>query len=248
MKRRLFRLGTAAVLAVGVAVPLGAQPAQAVDPGTVVAVIEAAYSLYQKFAKSGGLTLDQAVAQIKTAIQNAQTNIINQIDLVAVASVRACAESAVINYADIDRLSPDALQTFAMDATACVTQAQSLIPAVTATPVAVDQAGFAMNTVGPLALVARAKAGLGTSALASVLAGGNTSLLSALLPTCHKEDLSGGERGVPHVYAWDCFAYNGDEGEVLIRGNPNAQAAAQNAASRNTSRAVALSVLPQLTS
>src|SRR5690349_9541030 len=102
MKRTLLRLSTAAVLAVGVVVPMGAQPANAVDPLTVIGVIEAAYSAWQKFAKGGGLTLDQAVQQIKQAILDARNQIIDQIDLVAVASVRACAESAVINFNDID--------------------------------------------------------------------------------------------------------------------------------------------------
>lgn len=248
MKRRLLRVSTAALLAVGLIAPLGAQPAKAVEPLTVIGVVEAAYSAWQKFAKNNGLTLDQAVQQIKSAILDARNKIIEQIDLVAVASVRGCAESAVINFNDIDRLSPDSLQAFAMDATACVTQAQSLIPAVTAAPAAVDQAGFAMNTVGPLALAARARAGLSTATLAAVLAGGNNSLVSALVPTCTRDDLSGGEPGVPHIIAWDCFAYNGDEGEVVIAGHPNARTTAENYATRNTSRAIAMAVLPQLTS
>jgi hypothetical protein len=248
MKRRLLRLSTAAVLAVGVVVPVGAQPAHAVDPLTVISAVEAAYSAWQKFATGGGTTLNQAVQQIKQAILNAQQKIIDQIDLVAVASVRACAENTVITFNDIDQLSPDSLQTFASDATSCATQAQSLIPAVSATPAAVDQAGFALNTVGPLALAARARAGFTTSALTSVLAGGNTSLLTALLPSCVKEDLTGGEPGAGHVYAWDCVAYNGDEGEVVIAGHPGARATAENQATRNTSRAIAQAVLPQLTS
>jgi hypothetical protein len=219
-----------------------------VDPLTVISAVEAAYSAWQKFAHGGGLTLNDAVQQIKQAVLDARNQIIDQIDLVAVASVRACAESAVIEFNDIDQLTPDSLQAFAMNATACATQAQSLIPAVTATPAAVDEAGFALNTVGPLALAARARAGFTTATLTSVLAGGDTSLVSALLPSCFKDDLSGGEPGVPHIYAWDCTAYNGDEAEIVIAGNPNAKAAAQDQASRATSRAIAQAVLPQLTS
>jgi hypothetical protein len=84
---------------------------------------------------------------------------------VAVASVQACAESTVIDFADIDLMTTDSLQAFASNATACATQAQSLIPAVTGSPAAVDQAGFALNAVGPLALTARAKAGFSTAGL-----------------------------------------------------------------------------------
>jgi hypothetical protein len=249
MKRRLLRLSTAAALAVGLAVPMGAQPVQAVEPATVITAIEAVYSAWQKFAKGGGgTTLDQAIQQIKQAILTAQSKIIDEINLVAVASVRGCAESAVINFNDIEQLSPDNLQAFALDATACVTQAQSLIPAITGTPAAVDQAGFALNAVGPLALAARARAGLSTPTLTSVLASGNTSLVSALVPSCVKDDLSGGEPGVPHIHVWDCTAYNGDQAEVVIGGNPAARTTAENYAARNTSRAIAQAVLPQLTS
>ncbi|HKT01881.1 MAG TPA: hypothetical protein VJT31_20335 [Rugosimonospora sp.] len=248
MKRRLLRLGTAAVMAVGVALPATAQPAQA-DVGTVIAVVKQVYSLYQQFFKSSGLTLQQAVDQIKAAIQSAQTAIINQIDLVAVAQVRACAESAVINFADINAFTPDNLQVFALDATSCVTLAQSLIPAVTATPAAVDQAGFAMNTVGPIALMARAKAGLTTASLTSVLVSGENSLISSLVPPCVRDNLTGGEPGAGKIFAWDCTAYNGDEAEVIIRGDTNAaKAQSQDYAGRNTSRGVAQAVLPLLTS
>jgi len=247
MKRRLIRLGTAALMAIGVAVPLGAQPAQAVDPGTVIAVVQKIYSLYQQFAKSKGLTLEQAVQQIETAITNAQKAITDQIDLVAVADVKACAESVVIDFADMDQMTTDSLQAFASNATACATKAQSLIPAVTGTPAAVDQAGFALNAVGPLALAARAKAGYSTAALTSVLVAGDNSLVSALLPTCRKVDESGGEKGVPRVYVWDCVAYDGTESEIGIN-VPSALTRSQDLATRNTSRAIAQAVLPDLSS
>ena len=247
MKRRLIRLGTAAAMAVGLVIPLGAQPAQAVDPGTVIAVVQKIYSLYQQFAKSQGLTLEQAVQQIEAAIQSAQKAITDQIAQVAVAGVQACAESTVIDFADMDRMTTDNLQAYASNATACATQAQSLIPAVTSSPAAVDQAGFALNAVGPLALAARAKAGFSTSGLTSVLVAGDNALVSALLPSCSKIDESGGEPGAPRVYAWDCIAYNGDEADVLLRGNPSALTTAQNQATKRTSRAIALAVLPGLT-
>jgi hypothetical protein len=239
MKRRLIRMGMAALLAVGVALPATAQPAQA-DVGSVIAIIKQVYSLYQQFAGgSSGLTLDQAVQQITTAITNSQTAIISQIDLVATANVRACATSAVINFADISALSPDNLQAFALDTTSCVTQAQSLLDAVTDKS-AIDQLGFAMNTVGPLALMARLKAGFTTPGLKAVLVTGNNTVISKLLPTCRHVDESGGEPGVPHFFLWECIAYNGDEGDASQR------ASSENFATRNTSRAVAQAVLPQL--
>jgi hypothetical protein len=246
MRRTLLRVTTAAAAAIGIVLPSAAPPAQA-DVGTVIAVVKQVYSLYQQFAGGGGgPTLAQAIQQITAAIQSSQTAIINQINQVATASVRACATSAVINFADINALSPDNLQGFALQTTDCVTQAKSLIDVVTADKVATDQLGLAMNTVGPLALMARTKAGLTTPALKTVLVSGENTLITALLPTCHREDASGGEPGVPHVYEWICVAYNGDQGDVLVRPGVNARTISENQATRNTSRAVAQAVIPQL--
>jgi hypothetical protein len=241
MKRTLLRVTTAAAMAVGIILPTAAVPAQA-DVGTVIAVIKQVYSLYKQFTGGGGTTLDQAIAQITAAIQSSQAAIISEIDRVATANVRACATSAVINFADINALTPDNLQVFALDTTSCVTQAKSLIDAVTDKS-ATDELGFAMNTVGPLALMARMKAGLTTPALKSVLVAGENALVSSLLPSCTQEDLNGGEPGAPHIYVWDCFAYNGDEGIARIRFGIQA---AQDKATRNTSRTVAQAALPQL--
>jgi len=239
MKRRLTRIGTAALMAVGVTLPLTAQPAQA-DVLTVIAVVKQIYSVYQQFTAGGsGPSLEQAIQQITGAIQSSRDAIVSQIDLVATAGVQACATSAVINFADIDALSPDNLQAFAVDTTSCVTQAKSLVDVVT-DKAATDNLGFAMNVVGPLALMARTKAGLTTPSLKGVLVAGNNTVINKLIPDCQLIDLNGGEPGAPHIYRYDCFAYNGDEGLAKL------QPAAQDKATRNTSRAVAQAALPQL--
>jgi hypothetical protein len=208
----------------------------------VVGVIQQVYSLYQKFlAGGGGLTLDQAVQQIEAAIKQSQTAIINEIDLVAAANVRSCAASAVINFADINALSPDNLQAFALTTTSCVTDADSLLGAVS-DKAATDQIGFALNTVGPLALMARLKAGLTTPALKATLVAGENTLITALLPVCDQVDATGGEPGAGHFFLWDCTAYNGNfaEAKGLVR--------SQNLATANTSRAVAQTAVPILSS
>lgn len=247
MKRRLIRVATAVVLAAAVAtttaLPATAKPARpAVDPGTVVAVVKGIYDIYQQFIKGGGLTLSQAVQQIEAKITQAQTAIINEIDLIAAANVRACAESTVINFADIGALSHDNLQVFAFNATDCVTQANSLLTAGLGTKAAIDQIGFAMNTAGPLALMARIAANLTTPGLKSVLAAGDTTLITALLPTCTRRNE--GDPDHP-FYMWECIAYNGDEGDVPVTVS-GAKTEAQDAATANTSRGIAQAALPTL--
>ena len=210
MRRSLLRVATAAALSVGMILPIATVPAQA--DITVVGVIEAVYSLYQKFF-SGGSGLEQAVAQINAQIQSAKTAIIDEMDLIAAANVKACAESAVINFADIDALTPDNLQAFALDTTSCVTLANSLLGAVT-DKAAIDEIGFAMNTVGPLALMARAKAGPTTPALKAVLVAGDNTLIASLnTDNCTSEVVNLPSGGTGRL--WDCIAYNGDEGSGL---------------------------------
>ena len=236
MRRTLWRVATAAALSVGLVLPIAAVPAQA-DVGAVVAVVQAIYSLYQKFA-GGSNTLEQAVQQIKAEIEMAKTSIINEIDLVAAANVQGCAASAVINFADIDALTPDNLQVFAMNATSCVTDANSLLGAVS-DPAAKDAIGFAMNTVGPLALMARVKAGLTTPALKAVLVAGDNTLVTALLPDCTLYG-DGTDPGSPPFTIWICTAYNGYQ-----RGARDLTVA-QDEATSITSRAVAQAALPIL--
>ena len=247
MRRSLIRVVTAvtmaAALAVGSTVPASAQTAKPnVDVGTVVAVVKQIYSIYQQFlGGSNGMTLPQAVQQIEAQITAARTAIIDEIDLVAAANVQACAQSAVINFQDINALSPDNLQAYALAMTDCVTQANSLLGAVT-DKAAIDEIGFAMNTVGPLALMARIKAGLTTPALKSVLVAGDNTLITSLLPTCRR--MNEGDPDHP-FYMWDCIAYNGNEAEVWVN-VPSAKTKAQDAATANTSRAVAQAALPTL--
>jgi hypothetical protein len=186
------------------------------------------------------MSLDQAVQQINADIQSAKNDIVAEIDRVAAANIQGCANAAVVEFADINALTPDNLQVFAMNATSCVTDANSLLTAVS-DPAAKDAIGFAMNTVGPLALMARVKAGLTTPALKSVLAAGENTLISALLPSCDHVDETGGEPGAGHFYMWECTAYNGNMGVA------KALVTSQNQATSNTSRAVAQTALPILT-
>jgi hypothetical protein len=92
-----------------------------------------------------------------------------------------------------------------------------------------------MNTVGPIALMARVKAGLTTPALKSVLVAGDNALVSLLLPVCDYEDLTG-----LGFFRWVCTAYDGNIGVAKMITN------SENMATANTSRAVAQSALVTL--
>jgi hypothetical protein len=218
--RWVGRLVTTAV-AVTMLVPLAAPGAQAAAPArnvpgrsadvsissvqAIIAAAQAAYGLYKQFASSS-MSVEEATRQILTAINSAKTEIISHIDQIATAQAKACARQAIIDFADIERFTPDTLQAFARDATGCVTLIDSLLGAV-ADKAAIDQLGFALDAVGPVALIARGRAGLSTQGLADTLVSSNTTVISKLAPSCRGVY----REGMLEWYA--CTAYNGDRGK-----------------------------------
>lgn len=269
MSSRWACRATGAVLAAAVMVPLGAQTAQAAlaaerstqsvtEPGAApsvqaidyVAVAKAAYAAYQLFT-AGGLSLEEATQRILTAIDSAKTEILAHIDKVATAEVRSCARQAVIDVADIRLFTPDTLQAFARDTTGCVTLADSLLGAVSDKG-AVDQLGFAVNAVGPIALLARARAGFDTAGLKSTLRSANNSVLTKMEPVCTRKVVT--EPGPVRPIVEEqitCTAYNGNSASDYRRISPNPEPPIdvdklKAAAAANTSWPVAKAVLPTL--
>jgi hypothetical protein len=231
MKRKLAHITIAAAAVAGIVVPVAsaAMPARAAVTAAVsaqaerglaeakaipaiggteiVQIIASLYSIYHN-ATSGGITQGQAVQEIEDAIKASQTVIIGEIDAVATSSVRACAEDAVNNYSNINNLND--VQAFALSTVSCVTQAQSLISAVS-TPADIDAAGLAMNIAGPIALIAERQSGLDTSVLTTILAAGESSIISRLAPSCVKDFV---QPDVNNFFIWDCTAYNGNSAET----------------------------------
>ncbi|MFB1046756.1 hypothetical protein [Streptomyces chrestomyceticus] len=227
--------------------PGTAPPVRAID---YAAIAQAAYAAYQLFT-AGGLSLEEATQRILTAIDSAKTEILAHIDQIATAEARSCARQAVIDVADIRLFSPDTLQAFARDATGCVTRADSLLGAVSDKG-ALDQLGFAVNAVGPIALLARARAGFDTTGLKSTLRSANNSVLTKLEPACNRSVVS--EPGPVRPIVEEiitCTAYNGVSASDSRRLSPKPQPAInvdalRAAAAANISWPVAKAVLPKL--
>lgn len=258
MRKRLVRTVTAVLLAGALAVPASAGAASAAvrdrasarpaDVTAVIAVIQKIYSIYQQYFSGGsnGITLQQATTEIINAINSAQTEIIAQIDLVAAADVQGCANATVIDYADMPALTPTALQTFAMNATSCATEADSLLNTVT-DEAAIDKLGFAVNIEGPLAMIARAYAGLTTPGLRAVLIDAENADINRVITdancTWYNDTIE--------TVEVDCTAYNGDVGSAgrLYHGRPPGQDlynTAMTNAAVHTSRPIAVAALTEL--
>jgi hypothetical protein len=231
---------TPAMAAQGTGKTDGATPAATqttlVDPATIALVIQTAYSAYKSFA-GGAQSAQVATQQILAAIQQARDAIISHIDAVATASVRSCALSAVIDFPNFDVLTLDNQQAFALNATSCVTLADSLLGTVTDKG-AIDQLGFALNAVGPIALITRGRVGLNNTALMPVLNRSNQVAFNQLTPTCQVIH----EVGNP-VHEILCTAYNGDSDQETV----GMKALAMAEAAANTSWPVAKVALPLLT-
>jgi hypothetical protein len=254
MRRGPGRYIVACVLALAVALPGGARPAQAVDIGTITAVINAgraAYGLWKDFT-GGGKDLEEATALIIAEIDKAEAAILSHIDLIAAAEARACSRHAVVELADIDTFDQTTMRSWAQQVTACVTLIDSLASTV-GDQAAIDQLGFALNSVGPIALVARARAGFTTTALTAVLIAGNTTIASRIDPPCPMTTTKIGWTRTR--FTWTCTAHNGDSSSVSLEKHvtegrtppptPDLLPHKTHAA-RNTSEPLALSVIPFL--
>jgi hypothetical protein len=249
MKVKALTVGLVAALA---AIVAPAAPAGAVTPGEVKAAIETAYTAYNKFF-GNQLTLDQATAQIVGAINAARDGIIAHVDALEVAAVVDCTRSAVNDLVDLPTMSPDVVQAYARDTTDCVIRARDRVPLL-GVP-SVNEIGFALDAVGPIALIARSKAGFSTAGLRTILVDGNNGLVSRLMPACRSQFLWGDvEPGGRFVEVQlTCTAFNGTTGYdavIVDRRKPTPPfdyTYAKQQAMVGTSFPLALAVLPLLT-
>ncbi|MFC7550655.1 hypothetical protein [Plantactinospora sp. GCM10030261] len=259
VRGRPARVLLAALLSIVVAVPIGARPAKAAIDWTQV--ITAAISAISSWVNAGNTqaAIEEATRQILSAVNSARNDILAQIQTITVAQTRACANHAVIEFADIERMTPDNMQRFAQDATGCAVAIESMISALT-DPASVDQLGFAMNIVAPIALVARARTGLTTDGLENTLRSANTQVASKIWASVRcgvpwspdlDPELPPPRNGQIVSFYIYCDSHNG-LGQAYVevvwpnRIPDSAWEAVMTDATRNTSRAIAVSVLPML--
>lgn len=184
MRKKLAGIFLALTLGFGgvIAMP-AAQPAKA-DVSSLFSSLTQILSLLGGGNFAAGLA--QAIQGIITAIETSQSDILNQMDQLASAQAVACSNDAVLEFADINNFTPDVLQNWAQSATSCVTTIESLWAAIPATNLAQRNVlGIALATVGPIAVAARAKAGLSTAALISNLQQEFTAVKNAFTPYCY---------------------------------------------------------------
>ena len=136
--------------------------------------LKEAYDFYGKYVAG-----QPVIPNVQAAINAAKTQIVAELDALAAADVTACANTVVNTFQNIQLLSQDNLQNFAIQSAGCLNLAQADIAAAS-DKAAIDKLGFALNTVGPLTLIANAEAGFATGLLKETLINGNRQLLSKL--------------------------------------------------------------------
>jgi hypothetical protein len=250
MKHRLLAGLLAIVMAVGLATTGAQKPAKAVVPWTQIAVAVASYLF-----SSGGSDIERAKQEIIAAVNAARQDILNHIDAIAAADVRACHQSATTLVAQIDLMDPFTLATFVLNAVDCASLSSAYFDAVQSLAAA-DNIGKLMGEIYAIAMVGFAKLGFPTVDLLTSLITSYQHVINRLFPSCRTDTIREyDDRG--RVFYMEiqylCTAYNGDTGfgfeayyrGRLVGGHMN-KYAIENEATRNTSRAIAQSQLPTL--
>jgi hypothetical protein len=220
---------------------------EAVEVEQVLEALRTAYALYQEFQREE-ITLEQATADIINAVNAAKTEILAHIDAIAAAQAKACARAVVISYANIGEFTEDVTQQFANDSIACLSEIESVMADLD-DPAAVDTLGFALNALGPVALLLQAHAGFDDTVadILDLVESGNQVVIGMIVPYCWRQALKG-DATPPEILIRCTLKYKGDDGigsAVSWVGDPNLEAKAQAAeryAYRNTSRRIAESM------
>jgi len=214
MRRRLLSGLLAACLTASIAVGGPAKPAKAVDASFWINVaVSVAGSLFGG-GGGGGVTpadLERAKQEILGAIRDSQREILNHIDAIAAADVRACLRSGTLLMPTIDQMDEYTLPVFMQNSINCATLSSAYFDAVQDLAAA-DNIARLMGEIYSIAMVSFAKLGFDATFLLDDLIGSYESVLNKIKPWCQH---SWGTAWDPefawyteHTYA--CRAHNDD--------------------------------------
>jgi hypothetical protein len=222
-----------------------------VTPDQVAAAAKLAYQAYT-YLTGNQLTLAQATQRIINAINSAKQQIIDHVDALAASDGQACTESALIKLDNLSNMSAEQRMDFASANTDCVALIKSKLTAVSS-KAAADNLGFALNAVGPIALLSYAYGGwMSTTSLRATLRSANNTVVSKLTPNCFASYLwADQEPGSPVVEVMlTCKSYHSPPHvgitSTFSNRTPFDYTEAKAVAMRDTSYNVALRVLPSL--
>jgi hypothetical protein len=176
-------LGGVAVLSVGATFISATQPpASAEVISTFTAIYTFAKNGYELYNKAFN-TQPSDLVQLQAAINQSRNDIISEIDRVAAATTAACAGHVIDLLLNLDPVRTDRVEELADKSDQCVNDAQQQINQM-GVGSGLDTVGFALNAVGPIALMLNAQLSNDTSLLRQHIIDGNERLRNKLMPTC----------------------------------------------------------------
>ncbi|MEN3613214.1 hypothetical protein [Plantactinospora sp. ZYX-F-223] len=255
MKARLLRGIAATALALAVVLPGTTQPAHANPDGTntsLIDMLDLALNLLGRVG-DGDVSAEDLAAMTQdviNALNQAESAVIAHLDAIAVADIRDDATAAVIEFEDINNFAEETLEDWAQDVTHDAVRASSYLDAV-AGKKAIDDVGYAVVTLFPIAMVARARAGFGTTNLRTQYRAALQKIVDKLAPSCQYSYPE--PNAVPLIRSYTCTVYGPHTATQLEQYwlgewqlGPIDPAAVEAASYANTSRAVAIESLRQL--
>ncbi|WP_422772038.1 hypothetical protein ACN28C_02735 [Plantactinospora sp. WMMC1484] len=256
MKARLLRGFAAAALTLTLVLSGAAQPAHATDPDgpndSLIDMVDFALSLLSRVG-DGGVSPAELAAMTQdviNALNEAESAVIAHLDAIAVADIRDDATAAVIEFDDINNFAEETLEDWAQEVTHDAIRASTYLDALSGKG-AIDDVGYAVVTLYPIALVARARAGFGTANLRTNYRAALQKLIDKLAPSCHYHHPE--PNAVPLIRAYTCTVYGNHTATQLEQYwlgewqlGPIDPAAVEAASYANTSRRVAIEALRNL--
>ncbi|MEO3743803.1 hypothetical protein [Plantactinospora sp. B5E13] len=256
MRASALRKLAAAAVALAVVLPGTAQPAQADPDGpnpSLIEFVDLALDLAGRLGSGGGLS-PEAIAgmtqDIINALNNAESAVIAHVDSIAAADLRGAARHHLLEFDDINNFEEETLEDWAQSVSGAASLANEYLNTVSDRR-AVDDIGYAAITLYGLALVARAKAGFGTTRLRQDYQTALLKIINRLAPSCRYHYPE--PNAVPMIRAYTCEVYGAHTATQLEQYHlgvwqlgPIDPAAVEAASYANTSRRVAVEVLSTL--
>lgn len=232
-RRRLVSASLAAAMSVGLSMtlvpaaqarpaPQAAVPAAATDNllGDIQKIAGVAGSLYSAYGTLISLVgtgaAAQQIQQIQALIQQAETEIIQEVDRVATADLKSKCDTVSIEFEDFLTRSPDVQGDERDDANGCVTKANELLQSET-DKASLDADALALNYGAVIAIAEAEFLKLHTDQLITFVNAGNEAYLRKVAPTCGstpdasladvRTAVGNNFNGVPVKGHDSCFAY-----------------------------------------
>jgi len=252
MRKRLLGGVLAVCLAVPVAVGGTARPAKA-DPAVWINVAVAVAGKLFGGGGGGGGDLEQAKREILAAISASQQDILNHIDAIAAADVRACLRSGTLLMPNIDQMDVYTLPVFMENSINCATRSSAYFDAVQDLSAA-DNIARLMGEIYSIAMISFEKMGFDSTYLLDDLIGSYEAVLNKVKPACGDDwqTWNDNEWGFYTEHRYHCQAFNGDSASWMEYWygsnveNPIDHAWVESEAMRNTVRPHVVQTLAQL--